>query len=177
MTISHLSLVNQKLAFAKATIGLFNKSLDEQKNARKLETQALAEAAVFHMMMALHFYLRELAEHHQIKNPSAICSVKDLCAALQQIDKTSSESAELFALSQLKDSWLSQLTEYYGQLSKSPEKPKEKKSFGQESLIALVEVDEVHGRPLLDLTSALLASWLENFCTLVIRHRETCAEY
>lgn len=177
MPISHLSLVNQKLAFARATISLLNDSSEEQKNARKLEYQALCDAAVFHMMMALHFYLRELAEHHQIKNPSAIHSVQDLSAALQQLDKTSSVSSEILTLSELDDSWLNQLIQYFEQLSKSPEKLKEKKAFGQEHLIEIVELTEVDGQRPIDLTPELLTLWLESFRALVARQRETSAEY
>tara|TARA_R100000656_G_scaffold20550_1_gene18410 strand:+ start:267 stop:800 length:534 start_codon:yes stop_codon:yes gene_type:complete len=177
MSISHLSLVNQKLAFAGATIGLLNNSLGEPKGMRKLESQALADAVVFHLIVALHFYLRELAEHHQIKKPSVIRSIQDLISSLQQVDKVSSESSELLALSQLSDSWLSQLTQYHDHIFKSPEKPREKKAFGQENLIALVELTEAQGQELPDLTVELLTSWLESFGTLVTRQRETIAEY
>jgi hypothetical protein len=178
MSISHLSLVNQKLAFAGATIGLLNNSPDEKKRGLcKLEAQALVDAVVFHLMMALHFYLRELAEQHQITAPTAIHSVRDLIIALQQANKVSSESSELLALTQLSGSWLNQLTQYYDHIFKSPEKPKEKKAFGKENLIALIELTETQGQVLPNLTLELLASWLESFRALVIRQRETSAEY
>ena len=177
MSISHLSLVNQKLAFAGATLSLLNSPSGEQINSRKLELQALGDAAVFHMMMALHFYLRELAELHQIKNPAAIYSVQDLNTALLQLDKTSSVSSEIVALSQLNGSWLNQLIQYYEQLSKSPQKPKDKKAFGQEHLIEIVELTEANGQPSINLTPELLTLWLESFRALVIRQRETSAEY
>jgi hypothetical protein len=173
MSISHLSLVNQKLAFAGAIIRLLNAPQIRQP----LEQQALVDAAAFHLAMGLHFYLRELAEHHRIKNVSAIYSVQDLVAALQQSDSTSSESSELLSLTQANGTWLHQLTGYYTQLSKSPEKPKEKKAFGQENLIDLVELTEVDESPLLKLTPELLASWFDNFRVLVLRQRDTSAEY
>lgn len=177
MSISHLSLVNQKLAYASAIIATLNTPLPEQKAAQQLQQQALSDAVVFHLQMALHFYLRELAGHHHIKNLSAINSVLDLAAVLQQADRASSESSELSSLVQTNDTWLNQLTRYYDQLSKSPEKPKEKKAFGQENLIELVELNEVDELPSLQLTPELLASWLNNFRALVIRQRETSAEY
>lgn len=177
MPISHLSLVNQKLAFAGFTITLLNGSLDRQKSGQKLEFQALCDAAVFHMMMALHFYLRELAEHHQIKNSSAIHSIQDLSTALRQLDKVSSVSSEILTLSELDGSWLNQLIQYFDQLSKSPEKLKEKKAFGQEHLIEIVELTEVDGQRPIDLTPELLTLWFESFRALVIRQRETNAEY
>lgn len=177
MSISHLSLVNQKLAYAGAIITTLNTPLPEQKAAQQLQQQALSDAAVFHLQMALHFYLRELAGHHHIKNLSTINSVSDLAAALQQADGVSSESSELSSLVQTNNTWLNQLTRYYDQLFKSPEKPKEKKAFRQENLIELVELTEVNEPPSLQLTPELLASWLHSFRALVIRQRETSAEY
>lgn len=173
MSISHLSLVNQKLAYASAIIRLLN----EQPTRQLLEHQALVDAAAFHLAMGLHFYLRELAEHYRIKNLSAINSVQDLVAALQQLNSTSSESSELLSLTEANDTWLNQLTGYYAQLSKSPQKPKEKKAFKQENLIELVELTQADETPLLKLTPELLLSWLDSFRALVIRQRDTSAEY
>jgi hypothetical protein len=127
--------------------------------------------------MALHFYLRELAEHHRIKNLSAINSLQDLDAALHQMDRTSSESSELFELAQKRETWLNQLMRYYDQLSQSPEKPKEKKAFGQENRINLIELAEEESQASPQVTPELLASWLDSFRALVIRQRETSAEY
>src|SRR6187551_1258570 len=146
MAISHLSLVNQKLAYAGSVISLLNPTLAEPKAAQRLQQQALGDAAVFHLAMALHFYLRELAEHHRIKNLSALNSVQDLLAALQQVDRASSESSELLELTQTTGTWLNQLTNYYDWIAQSPEKPKEKKAFGQENRIELVELTEMEGQ-------------------------------
>lgn len=173
MSISHLSLVNQKLAYAGAIISLLN----DPRPPQTLERQALVDAAVFHLAMGLHFYLRELAEHHRIKNLSAIYSVQDLISALQQSESISSESSELLSLTQTNGTWLNNLTGYYTRLSKSPEKPKEKKAFGQENLIELVELTEVAEPPLANLTPDLLASWLDSFRALIVRQRDTSAEY
>lgn len=177
MSISHLSLVNQKLAYANSVISLLNSSSSAPETGYKLQQQALGDAAVFHMAMALHFYLRELAEHHHIKNLSAINSVQDLVAVIQQTDRASSESSELLSLVQTNGTWLNQLTLYHNQLSKSPEKPKEKKAFGHENLIKVVELTEVEESSALQITPELLAAWLDSFRALVIRQRETSAEY
>ena len=173
MSISHLSLVNQKLAYAGAII----RQLTESPPPKTLERQALVDAAVFHLAMGLHFYLRELAEHHRIKNLSAIYSVQDLISALQQSESTSSESSELLSLAQTNSTWLYNLTGYYTRLSQSPEKPKEKKAFGQENLIELIELTEVDEPPPEKLTPELLASWLDSFRALIVRQRGTSAEY
>lgn len=177
MSISHLSLVNQKLAYASAVVALLNSSNYAPKIRSRLQQQALGDAVVFHMATALHFYLRELADHHHIKNLSAIHSVQDLAAILQQADRASSESSELLSLVQTRGTWLNQLTLYYNQLSKSPEKPKEKKAFGHENLIELVELTDAEELPALHLTPELLTAWLDSFRALVIRQRETSAEY
>ncbi|MDF3013391.1 MAG: hypothetical protein K0Q78_1595 [Cellvibrio sp.] len=177
MPINHLSLVNQKLAYAGSIISVLNIPLSEPNATQRLQQQALGDAAVFHLAMALHFYLREHAEQHRIKNLSGIGSVQDLFLALQQEDKSSSESSELLELVQTTDTWLNQLTRYYDLLFRSPEKPRAKKAFGQENRIELIELTEIDVQPTLQLTPALLASWLDSFRALVMRQRETSAEY
>jgi len=177
MTISHLSLVNQKLAYAKVIIRSLEDQIAEFNTAQKLNRQALSDAVVFHLVVALHFYLRELAERQSIKDLTAINSTQDLVRALEQADRVSSESIELHTLSQTPDSWLYQLLDYHDQLMKSPQKPKEKKSFGQENLIVLVELTEAGNRAPLELTANLLSSWHNSFRDLIIRQRETSAEF
>ncbi len=177
MTISHLSLVNQKLAYAKAIIRNLEDLGSEASATPKLNRQALADAAVFHLVSAFHFYLRELADKQAIRNLSAVNSTHNLIDTLQQAEKTSSESVELHTLSQTADSWLSQLLGYYERIFKSPEKPKEKKSFGQENLIELVELTEACDQLSIELTADILNSWLHNFRDLIIRQRETSAEF
>jgi|GEM_PF-462382 len=177
MAISHLSLVNQKLAFASSIITALSTYPDATTAAQKIQRQALGDAAVFHLSMGLHFYVRELAEHHQIKNVGSINSIQDLISTLSEVDKASPESFELVELAELKGCWLNQLTHYYDQLSKSPEKSKEKKAFAQENLIAAVELTEAESQLPVQLTSELLGSWLESFRVLVMRQRETSTEY
>jgi hypothetical protein len=173
MSITHLALVNQKLAYAASIIRLLKTGSGAFHSAQKLEQQALGDAAVFHMGMALRFYLRELAEQHNIRNFSAINSIPDLAAALAQADKVSSELSELVGLAQSND-WLGQLVNYHDSLSKSPSKPKEKKAFGQENLIELTELEEALPSPPLP---DQLVSWLDSFRSLIARQRETSAEY
>lgn len=177
MSISHLQLVNQKLAFANSIITSLAPVPGELIATQKLQQQALKDSAVFHLVTALHFYVRELAELHRVANVQAINSVYGLAAALSEIDKASSEVSELVELEQTTDTWLNQLTCYYAQLFHSPEKPKEKKAFGQESASSLIELTEVDGPPALKLTSELLMAWLASFRSLIDRQRGTSAEY
>lgn len=174
MSISHLSLVNQKLAYASSTIRAVNELQHEPENQQAFQQKAFLDAATFHLMMGLHFYLRELAERYHVRNFAAITSIYDLDTALRQIDRVSSESSELLALVQQESSWLNQLVDHYGSLTKSPAKPKEKKAFGTENLIEITEIDAL---PLLQLTPDLLTSWLESFRELISRQRETSTEY
>lgn len=173
MAISYLSLTNQKLAYAQAII----RNLESPTAKQKLESCALYDAAVFHLAVALHFYLRELAEHGGIKNLAAINSIEDLVKALQQINRSSAEVAELYRLQGTANNWLHDLTGYYDQVFQSPEKPKEKKSFVQENRIELIELSDTDRQTQLELTPKLLSSWLNEFRALVTRQRETNAEY
>ena len=177
MSISHLSLVNQKLAFANALVTSLSSVTTELTTTQKLHQKALTDAVVFHLITALHFYTRELAELQRIKNLSAINSVQDLVVALEQMDGASSEVSELLVLAQTDNAWLNQLTSYYRQLFQSPEKSKERKSFGQENLIEFVELTDAESQAALQLTPKLLALWLDNFRALLARQRETNAEY
>jgi hypothetical protein len=174
MSINHLALVNQKLAYANFMITQLKVI---EPSANKLHFAALADAAVFHLSMAAHFYVREIAERYYIKELARINSVEQLIGAMERADRVSSESVELLSLAQDADSWLGQLTGYYRVLSESPERPKEKKAFVQENLIELVELTESEGKLPVQPTYAMLNAWLGEFKALVIRHRNTSAEY
>ncbi len=177
MAVNHLSLVNQKMAFANAILQRLDISTSELSSKQKLEQQALKDAVIFHLITALHFYLREIAENCRIKNLIQINSIEDLIGALSQADRASSEAEELNDLSQTADSWLSYLLQYRSQLLRSPEKPKEKKSFGQDNLIELVEVFESDINKCPELTPQLLTSCFDSFRALIMRQRETSAEF
>lgn len=175
MSISHLQLVNQKLAFANSIIASLTTSDDTATT--KLQQQALTDAAVFHLATALHFYVRELAEQHRIMGLQGISSITDLASTLQKLDKYSSEVSELFELEQTNNSWLNQLTRYHAQLFRSPEKAKEKKAFGQENAINVIELSDADEAASLNLTVDVLVTWLNEFRSLITRQRETTAEY
>jgi hypothetical protein len=177
MSTSHLQLVNQKLAFANAIITILAALPAHLTTAEKLQQQALKDSAVFHLVTALHFYLRELAESHRIANLRAINSIQDLVAALSKIDKVSSEVLELAEIEQVANSWLSQLTRYHAQLLFSPVKAKERKAFGRENVIEAIELTAADEEASFALTTEILEFWLANFRSLIARQRETSAEY
>ncbi|MEN0037497.1 MAG: DUF6586 family protein [Cellvibrio sp.] len=174
MSINHLQLVNQKLAFASSIIASL---VADTSTDSSLLQKALKDSVVFHLATALHFYVRELAEHQRIVNMQSINSVSDLASTLKELDKYSSEVSELVELEQLSSSWLNQLTRYYEQLLSSPAKEKEKKAFGQENIINVVELADADEIAMLNLTTDVLSAWASSFRSLIARQRETSAEY
>jgi hypothetical protein len=178
MSISNLSLVNQKLTYASAVLAdMASCSVTLAGGAQKLRQQALAEAAVYHLTTALHFYLREIADQYRVKYTSAINSIDDLVNALNALGVSPSEVNELTALKEASDSWLGLLLGQKNAIFKSPEKQKEKKAFITESTAELLSVVEINEPEPLVMNRQLLSDWLESFRELIGRHRSTYAEY
>jgi hypothetical protein len=172
----HLSLVNQKLAFATAMLSIADGFSVEPARKQKLQLQACYEAVLLHTFSAFHFYLRELAENNRVKNPDAIDSLRTLIEALKQLDKSPSEVNELDVLANQSGSWLSSLLLQHAMIFQSPAKQPEKKSFGNDSLIEIIDLGQQHTHSV-ELNSALLNEWIDAFKTLILRQRETGAEY
>lgn len=172
MAITHLSLVNQKLAYAKATL-----SLATDDNLGRLQQQALVDACVFHLVSAYRFYLRELGENYRVKNLMAINDSKQLMIALSALDKAPSEATELVTLEAEAQSWLAQLLAYFESLQQSPTVMKEAKAFVSDELIQAVDITNAPTEPSPPPTANDLTAALDNFRQLVQRQRETSAEY
>jgi hypothetical protein len=174
MFISNLSLVNQKLAYAGATIDLLINPFRDECKLHSVLQQGLRESVVFHLNMALHFYVRELAEYHQVKLFADINSIEDLHRVLVEAGNVSLEATELMGLTKIPGTWVEQLVTYHNCLFNSPAKPREKKAFISESIIQATQLDDT---PHLELSNEILQQWLSKFRDLVIRHREINAEY
>lgn len=174
MTISNFSLVNQRLAFAKALYGLVT---DVAMNAERLRCDALLSGCVFQLSCAFHFYLREIADRVYLKNSGTINSLDDLVLSLIHSDKFSSEIAELDELSKHPGSWLEQLLCYEAALFNAPRKEREKKAFQQDNLIVAVDITEIANVQPVVLTVERVGLWLDLFCALVLRQRDTSAEF
>jgi hypothetical protein len=176
MAVLHFPLVNQKLAYAKALLAQLV-SLDSAQRGSKLLAQALTEGAMFHLVLAYRFYLRELAESMRLKNLTDLESVNQLSERMAAQDRYSSEVEELLGLANDSGSWLARLLGAYERLSKSPTPIVEPKAFVQSEL----------GIPLIDITAELPAAELMDlarmqelaslFTALIQRQRETTAEY
>lgn len=175
---THLSLVNQKAGFATAALTLLKNNAESGEGKLSLVQQAIHESVLLHLYTAFHFYLRELADNNGIKNSEAIDSLQALAVALNQLGKSPSEVVELQDLAAQRGSWLNSFLRQYEGIFQSPPKKIEKKSFGAENFI---EVVDLTGQQEESLDKALnvdsLRYWLNEFKSLVLRQRETGAEY
>lgn len=180
MSISNFSLVNQKLAFAKTLCALVRESLVSSSinhSGLHLREHALLSSSVFQLSLAFHFYLREVADRNYLKSSGVISSLDELALSLAQSDKHPSEIVELQELADQQGSWLGQLLSHINESRQSPRKEKEKKSFQQDNLILAVDITAVEEVQSFPLTLELVESWLEAFRSMVMRQRDTGAEF
>lgn len=176
MAITHLSLVNQTLVNAGTLLGMLTALGVPETTSQRLQHRVLMDSSVLHLARAYGFYLRELGENYRIKGLAHISRADQLALALLNVDKSPSEAQELVALEKDAQSWLSQMLAADLALHASPEQPKPAKAFTPEGLISVVDMsDEITLSPSLDL--ALLELWLAEFRSLILRQRETSAEY
>ncbi|OZY85036.1 hypothetical protein CBP51_17970 [Cellvibrio mixtus] len=179
MSISNFSLVNQKLAFAKTLCVLAGEaslSSSISHSALRLRQDALLSSCAFQLSLAFHFYLREIADRSYLKNSGAISSLDELAQSLTQSDKYPSEIIELRELASQSGSWLEQLLRYTQAASQSPRKEKEQKSFPQDNLILAVDITASEEQSL-SLTLEVVEFWAEAFRAMVLRQRDTSAEF
>lgn len=177
MAVSNFSLVNQKLAFAKSLCDLARGVATPATSAERLRQDAVLSSGVYQLSLAFHFYLREIADRCFLKNSGAINSLAELQLALAQNDKFLSEVSELDELAARSGSWLEQLQRYAQSALESPRKEKERKSFQQDNLIIAVEITAEEEVQAVCLTVELLESWQDSFRALVLRQRDTSAEF
>lgn len=161
-----LTRVNQKLTQAKLLL-----QREDEAALSPVHRNAILEGAAFHLVCAHQHYLRELAENYGVKNVVAVQSEQDLIAAFDTVKKYAVEALELSGLRKQPTSWLSQLQAYYDSLWRIPVR-----SEGQQgdNLIRLVDADTVN-QPEIDFE--LVRSWQSQFAALVVRQRETSAEF
>lgn len=174
MAITHISLVNQKLAYVKALEALL---VADEHGLSRLQQQALIDASVFHLVSAYRFYLRELGENYRVKNLALINNIEQLISALNAIDKSPSEAAEIAMLEAQAESWLASLLSYYDLLQQSPVAVKEAKAFPSDGLIQVVDLTEMPSTSASPLTTHDITATLNSFRNLIQRQRETSAEY
>lgn len=178
MSIRSLSLVNQKLAYARSLAALLSCPIsgdtpDTPKES--LQRQALLDAAVMHMVCAYQHYLREIAESYFVKGAGLIKVEQDLVSILQEAGKSPADVQELQRLRADENSWLSHLFFNYERQWAFPAVQPAKQKSTNDGLIVLVNIDvpdeERH------VTLSLLSAWHKQFVELIQRQRETRAEY
>lgn len=103
---------NQKLYFARLQLGLVHEALADT-NAFDSEPRALScrEAAIWHLHAGLGAFMQELSRFYKVIPP--VSTPAALAAAMAQRQQVSPEAEILQQLSDLPDSWLSQLNQLY----------------------------------------------------------------
>lgn len=176
MPNSHIPLVNQKLANASALLVMAQDLGKPQGAQQVIGVRALLESAMLQLHQGYIFYLRELGENYGLKGRAQIVETTALVSALEASGKSAAEAAELAELQKDVRSWLAQLGLARAGFGISPDLPKEQKAFGDETAIRLVDITQVHETPAA-LTLEQLLAWQSSFRALVLRQRETSAEY
>lgn len=161
-----LTRVNQKLMQAKQLLQGIN-----EDSLTPICRNALLESAAFHLACAYQHYLREIAETYGLKNIIALRSEVDLITAFETAKKYPVEARELNDLRKDRSSWLSQLHFYYESLWQTPISIDAQEN---ENFINLVNVDEP-GIP--EITLSVIQNWHSDFVALILRQRETSAEF
>ncbi len=161
-----LTRVNQKLMQAK----LLLQDMD-QTMLSTVHANSLMEAAAFHLVCAYQHYLREIAENYHLKNIIGLQSESDLIKAFEAAKKYPAEAQELMDLRAAPASWLSRLHAYYDSLWR-PSLMSETRA--PENLIAFVDPDAEDQPPI---SLSVITDWQSEFTALVLRQRETSAEF
>lgn len=175
MSVNSLSLVNQKLAYARALLALVPVRGNHEKAADALQRKALLDATVSHLVCAHQHYLRELAESLRLTLSTSIKTERDLIDALTGLGKTSSEVHELLALRTKDDSWLASLYRSYEQQWTMSVTPPVSRTPTGENLIGAVAVD--HNSEATEASLTNVTIWYNALADVIQRQRETCAEY
>jgi len=161
-----LTRVNQKLMQAKQLLLVV-----DADSLPPVHVNALLEGAAFHLICAYQHYLREIAETYGLKNVVVLRSEDDLIGAFQAAKKYPVEAEELVTLRKDAKSWLVQLQSYYDSLWRLPVVNENRDA---DNLINLVNVDSVD---LIDVDLGGVQGWQRDFTALVLRQRETSAEF
>ena len=160
-----LTRVNQKLAQAKSLI-----SGVDQDTLKPVHLNSILEATAFHLVCAYQHYIREIAETYGLKNAIGLQNEADLINAFEAAKKHPAEAEELAGLRQNSHSWLAQLQSYYDSLWQLP---RPINSQATDELISLVDLD----KSIVSVTLGAVQQWHAEFVALVLRQRETSAEF
>ena len=141
--------------------------LQEQAGSR-LAQEALVEASLFHLHLALVNFLREIAENYQAEDSGHIQEVAELASALNKIDKHPAELAEINTSAE--EGWLSELLSSYALLGSGSTRNKALPGVQQAGLIQTRQLSNN------ELSYARAQTWLDKMRELVERQREMMVE-
>lgn len=165
MSLSGLSLTNQRLYFAKLQLQQYDALAEcESEPAR----QAQYESVIFHLLQAYRSFLRELAE---VQNLPLSADTGSAVALLEGCsgDFVSPELQELALLEKEAASWLAQMQKAFAQLSAMGGESRE---FGvvhhSEISLTMVADDDRHSG---------LALWLDSLSSVIQRLRAVSQEW
>ena len=161
-----LTRVNQKLMQTKQLLQVV-----DVNSLTPVHLNALLEGAAFHLICAYQHYLREIAETYGLKNVVVLRSEDDLIGAFETAKKYPAEAEELVALRKDAKSWLVQLQSYYDSLWRLSVANENRDA---DNLISLINLDSVDA---VEVDLAVIQGWQRAFTSLVLRQRETSAEF
>ena len=166
-----LTRVNQKLAQAKILI------LDvDEESLTPIHRNSIMESVAFHLVSAYQHYLRELTETYGLKHAIGIRTELDLIKAFEAATKHPAEAHELAALRGDTNSWLAQLQIYYDSLWQLPKQSNSQADAeSNDNLINMVNLDTIVDQQPVSLET--IKRWHGEFVALVVRQRETSAEF
>ncbi len=164
---SQIPRTNEKLAFARLHLQQLEQAEQSSDVSQTLRVASFKESVIFHLMGAYAGFLRELAESYKVKD-RAIEDLSSLKKALAELDRESSEVKELDALS-TPGQWLYELKAAY-QLCWQAGGAQKAKSETDTGGIQLFDIEQGIGHK-------KLSRWLDEFQTLVQRHRESMLEW
>lgn len=171
MPNTSLTMVNQKLAYCRATRAMAEGLPEATHAGQRLQLQALLDAGAFHLLCAYRHYVRELGENYVLPRVTEINSEDDLEKALAAQGKTPVEIRELQQLRRDPNSWLAQLQASYQACWQLPVG----RPGGSEAFIQAVDLDAPAAPQ--PVTVDTLNTWYRAFNELVARQRESSTEW
>lgn len=163
---------NQKLYFAGVALTNWQRAEASEAIHTPGRVQAEREACLFHLYGALLGLCHEVAGYYRLPMANAT-SVELLLARAAAEVSPSPELCELIELAEQSDSWLACLLKAYAGLFEPPHAPVKPKTDPTVPLIETVALDE--GVPPLSPSAA--EAWREQLKALVLRYRESLAEW
>src|SRR5690554_869536 len=177
MSITNYVIVNQKLSCARALLRLVNDLPTPLPTNQRIPHTALLQGAVFHLIYAYQFYIREIAERRQVARHLHIESEDQLLAAFESAGAPPSDALELSSLRRDPHSWVAKMHEAYAAIGHLPtQKDKNAVETNRDRLIAVVAIDSESGDTQA-LTQLQISEWEKAFSDLILRQREVSAEY